>query len=317
MPNAPAIRSQVQRAPNADRGQMTLTTVENTLRANNASEVKAIRAMLGGDKVLMDRFVAVAVKALAKETDLLRKATPLSILDSIMTAASMGLEPMTDDGAIVVYGDKASFQPMYRGYLKRIRNSGTVDEIDTQIVYEEDEFEMGFGTDPFIRHVPARILKDDSGVPVQDRGGYRGAYAWARLKGSPRPIIEWMEEVEINYVRDTFSQAARSDSPWRKSWGEMARKTALRRLAKRLPASAVDVLLAADLAADREARAMSPELAPDDPRRLAMQAAVALMPGTVAPQTEAPAAETAAPEPKPDAAPQEAPPVAVGSLFDE
>ena len=69
------------------RGQQVIqanyTEVVNTLKENNGAEAKAIRAMLGGDKALMDRFLATAFSLLAKQNDLLFRATPISIVQSI------------------------------------------------------------------------------------------------------------------------------------------------------------------------------------------------------------------------------------------
>lgn len=313
MPTQPPVRpSQVQREVPGDAAQRNLVVISDTLKSNSGAQAKAIRAMLGGDKALMDRFLAATFSMLAQNSDVLRRATPLSVVDAIKTAASMGLEPGTEDGAIVVYGDKAQFRPMYRGYLKRIRNSGKVEEVDTQIVYENDECEIGLGTDPYILHKPSRTMKDTDGAIVQDRGGYRGVYAWA-LMPSGKTIIEWMEEAEVNYVRDTFAQARKSDSPWQTSWGEMARKTVLRRLAKRLPATAVDVLLAADSAADEaEKHEPLPNPQQEELRRRAIEATVGLVPGTVAPSdvpAEPPQPATPAPEVEPDPEPVEPPQV--------
>lgn len=229
--------------------QQNYTTVVETLKQNNGAEAKAIRAMLGGDKALMDRFLATAFSLLAKQNDLLYKATPLSIVQSIKDAAALGLEPMTDDGAIIERGGIATFNPMWRGYLKRIRNSGKVVDVDCQLVYENDIFEMQLGTDPKLHHVPAlpefRKADDGSREEVAGRGDYRGAYAWA-LMPSGKYIIEWMTTADINAVRDHFSRASAGNTPWKTSWGEMARKTVLRRLAKRLPGAAVDHILALD-----------------------------------------------------------------------
>ena len=313
----PPVQSNVQRQETGDKASRTLMVIQEKLRENNAAEAKAIRAMLGGNKALMERFISTTSRLLLQNSNILRTATPESILDSIMQAASLGLEPLTDDGAIVVYGSTARFQPMYRGYLKRIRNSGQVQDIDTQVVYENDEFEHQQGTDPWIKHVPFRVQKDTEGNVTQDRGGYRGAYAWA-LMPSGKYIIEWMDEAEINYVRDTFSQASRNDSPWRTSWGEMARKTVLRRLAKRLPASAVNMLLEADSEADNAERTMQQLNAPVDQARLAaVEAAVGLIPGATAVPTEPVTVQGEATEVQPEAEAKEEPAGVGGGLFSD
>lgn len=253
-------------------------TIVDTLKANRGAEAKAIQAMFGGDKRLMDRFLAVAFSLLAADSDILVNCEPLSVVQAIKDAAALGLEPMTDDAAIIRYGRQAKLQPMWRGYLKRIRNSREVVDIDCQLVYQNDRFEISLGTDPSIVHVPVLPEKDESGEHLIARGSYRGAYAWA-LMPSGKTIIEWMTADDINHIRDVFSSSVKAGraSPWDTSWGEMARKTVIRRLAKRLPASAVDKLLQADAQADAaaaEVRVLAEKLHDDmaEVRNLALQA---------------------------------------------
>lgn len=205
--------------------------------------------MFEGKRELMERFVSVALHAVASDSRLLQTATPRSIVQAVKDSAALGLEPtgLGGEGAIVVYGDTATFMPMWRGYVKRIRNSGEVADIDVQVVYMNDAFELTLGTEPNIRHVP--VLQP---TKTQDdwRGAIRGVYAWAHMR-TGKYIIEWMTTAEINLVRDTFAKGLnKPDSPWRTSWGEMARKTLIRRLSKRLPGSATEQLLRVDARAD-------------------------------------------------------------------
>lgn len=260
----PVNRSAVARTgpTGVSTAEATYAAVADALRSNQSAEVRAFRAMLGSADNA-NRFLAVAMAALAKNSDILQKATPISLVQSIKDAAALGLEPMTDECAIVVYGNTAKAMPMWRGYIKRIRNSGKVSEIDCQLVYEADTFEMSLGTNPSINHIPARIVKDpQTGDVVQDRGNYYGAYAWA-LMPSGKTLIEFMSVAEIEEVRRQFARSPRSGEkgPWDTSWGEMARKTVIRRLAKRLPGDAVDRLLEMDKAGDEAAVAVQQEVA--------------------------------------------------------
>lgn len=254
-------------------------TIRETLTSTRNADAKQILSMFGGDKDLMNRFMAVAFSTLASNSDLLARCTPMSVIQAVKDAAALGLEPtgLGGEGAIVRYGDAASFQPMWRGYLKRIRNSGKVVDVDVQIVYEHDEFQVELGTHPSIHHVPKLFgEKDDEGQYIEQRGDYRGVYAWA-LMPSGLYIIEWMPTADINYVRDTFSTAHRRDpkaSPWATSWPEMARKTAIRRLAKRLPGEAVDKLLILDAKADNAeaARPVDTTIRVSEAQRVALAA---------------------------------------------
>lgn len=259
-------------SPAQSRALVTYEEVRTILTRERGVEARAIQAMLGGDKRLYQRFVATTFSLLAKQSEVLRDATPISIVQAIKDAAAMGLEPLTTDGGIVVYGSTATFLPQWQGHLKRIRNSGKVQDIDVQVVYEADDFTWGYtergGT---FSHKPAK-----------DRGdsGYSHAYAYAVMP-SGFVNLDVMTEAEILEVRNRFARGyQRPDSPWVKSPGEMYRKTVLRRLEKRLPAEAVDVLLAAELRADEaaNARAIAAEVTVErDPvRDMALQAVGAL-----------------------------------------
>lgn len=230
-PGPPPVRT-VQRSDDALEKYQQIVAV---FKSNNGADAKAIRAALGGDKQLMDRFLAVTFSALASDSKILRDASVMSLVQTVKDAAALGLEPMSQDAAIVVYGGQAKLMVQWRGYVKRIRNSRAVLDLDCQIVYKNDRFELELGTNPSILHIPA----------MQDRGDYLGAYAWA-LMPSGKYIIEYMPVADINEIRDRYGNKRSSNGaplPWETAWSEMARKTVIRRLAKRLPAAAVDALL--------------------------------------------------------------------------
>ena len=216
-----------------------------------------LRAMLGSDE-LVDRFLSVALHAISTDSNLLLKATPESIIQAIRDSATLGLEPtgLTGEAWLVVYGDKAKLMPGWRGYLARIRNSGQVLYITTDVVYVNDEFRYGSTENgKWYVHNPAMPYKQEDGTYLNPRGGYWGAFAAATMLSGYKDH-EVMPEVEINFIRDHYSEAVKQgrSSPWDTSWGEMARKTVLRRFAKRLPQEAVEQLLRLDAEADEAAR---------------------------------------------------------------
>jgi phage RecT family recombinase len=244
-------------SPSRDRAAAeNFLTIQETIRASGGAEAKMIRAMFDGNKALMDRFLGVAFASLADQSDLLANADPMTVIQAIKDSAALGLEPLTDEASIVLYKNKAQLIPGWRGYLKRIRNSGLVQDIDCQVVYENDHFELALGTSPQIVHIPARIVRDDDGNVTSDRGGFYGVYAWARM-ASGQMVIEFMEEAEVNAIRDRYGPRDKSGNltgPWITNYGEMSRKTVLRRFGKRLPQAAISAhgvsLLALDQKAD-------------------------------------------------------------------
>jgi recombinational DNA repair protein RecT len=114
---------------------------------------------------------------------------------------------------------------MYQGLLKKVRNTGELVSISANVVYERDHFEYELGDDERIVHKPA----------IGDRGKPVAAYAIAKLKsgGIEREV---MDATAIRQVQ-AVSRATSDDGPWAKWPDEMARKTVIRRLYKRLPSS--------------------------------------------------------------------------------
>ena len=226
--------------------------VEAFQRPDRHAEIVAFM----GSEDLATRFEHLTFVAMQRSPDLLRDASLPSLIQAVKDSASMGLEPtgLTGEGWIICYGATAVFIPGWRGYLKRIRNSGLVKGVTTDVVYRNDEFDYGRNTDGFwYAHHPAQTIVDPTtGEVLVSRGDYKSAFAFV-------PFIngfndgEVMSVPEINKVRDDHSSSyGRRKSPWDTDYGEMMRKTVLKRIAKRLPQSAgVEALLMADAEADR------------------------------------------------------------------
>lgn len=196
-----------------------------------------------------ERFMSVTFNAIATNSDLLARASLPSIIQAVKDSAALGLEPtgLGGEAYILRFGEQAVLIPGWRGYLKRIRNSGMVEDVDCHIVYENDEFEYREGTDAYVHHKPNLDTKPGAdGKPIPSRGAYKGAYAFAVMP-SGRIIPEWMTVADIEHDAKAFSPSVKGNrsSPWDSHWGEMARKTVIRRLSKRLPQSAVTMQLEA------------------------------------------------------------------------
>lgn len=252
------------------RAVATYDAVSQAFRSNTR-DWRAVRAMLGSDPALMQRFMGTVFSLLAKQSDLLEQATVPSLVQAVKDVAQMGLEPFTGECAIVQYDGIATVLVEYRGYLKMIRASGLVRNIDCQVVYDRDEFVYGWDRQGgYFTHKPFMPDFRVEGAE-QDRGGYRYAYAYAIMPDG-FCMLEVMTEAEIAEIRDHYSRAGgRRVNAWRDAFGEMARKTVLRRLRKRLPTSpAMGVLTRLEAFEDR---AEMPRLeAPSTARRLALSA---------------------------------------------
>ncbi len=210
------------------------------VRPNGAS-VEAVQAALArpdrqqqllallGDSIDPDRFRAVVLNTMVRNPDL-QQASLESVLDAIRVSATLKLEPtgILGEGYILKYGSTAQFEAGYRGLMKLARRSGQVAAMDAQVVYTRDPFDIQLGTEPRIDHRP---------TVEGERGGYRGVYAWARLT-TGELVIEWMTDVDVQAVRKVSRNGSGANSPWVNHYGEMARKTVIKRLMKRLPLGA-------------------------------------------------------------------------------
>jgi recombination protein RecT len=175
--------------------------------------------------ITVEKFTRVAMTAIQNNPDL-ANADRSSLFGSIVRLAQDGLLPDGREAAIVMFGNKAQAMPMIGGILKKIRQSGDVSYVSAQIVYANDHFKWTLGFDETIDHQPAP-LDQEPGEPM-------AAYAVAVLKDGSR-LLEVMRKSEIEKVRSV--SRAKGNGPWVQWWGEMARKTVMRRLSKRLPMS--------------------------------------------------------------------------------
>lgn len=197
------------------------------------TEVDALKAQVAnreGDfkmalpaHIPVERFMRVVNTAVTGNPDLL-KADRATLFQSAMKAAQDGLLPDGRDGALVVFAGRVQWMPMIAGILKKVRNSGELLSISAYVAYSNDEFTYELGDEERIIHKPS----------LDDRGKARLAYAIAKTKdgGIYREV---MTVAEVEKVRAVSK--AKNAGPWKDWWDEMARKTVLRRLAKRLPMS--------------------------------------------------------------------------------
>ena len=202
-----------------------LVEFRNTITTMTPEFQKALPA-----HVTPDKFTRVVMSAVQANPDVLT-ADKRTLLGACMKAAQDGLLVDGREAALTVYNTKAGkvaqYMPMIAGILKKARNSGEISTIAAELVYENDSFKYRIiNGKPEMSHEP-----DVFG----DRGEVKGAYACAVLKDGST-MIEVMSKADIEKVRQV--SRAKDSGPWASWWGEMARKTVLRRLSKRLPSSA-------------------------------------------------------------------------------
>lgn len=189
-------------------------------------------------QIPVEKFIRTTLTAVQMNPELLG-ADRRSLLGACMKAAQDGLMLDGREAAPVIFrtkeGPKVQYMPMVGGILKKIRNSGELASISAQVVYDKDHFEYELGDNEQITHKP--FLGADRGQPI-------ACYAIAKTKDGAI-YREVMSVAEVEKVRN--SSRASQSGPWVQWWDEMAKKTVIRRIAKRLPSSAdVDSLFESD-----------------------------------------------------------------------
>lgn len=182
-----------------------------------------------------DKFVRVVTTALHSNTDL-ANADRASLFQAAMKCALDGLMPDGKEAAFVVfktkdrmtgrYVQKVQYLPMIGGILKKVRQSGELGSLVCNVVCEGDDFRHW--VDDAGEHITHETNIEAEGRKV------KAAYAIVTTKDGGK-YHEVMTLAQIQEVRST--SRAKDDGPWVSWFGEMARKTVLRRLSKRLPMS--------------------------------------------------------------------------------
>jgi phage RecT family recombinase len=228
---------------------MANTAIATAQPTNPAlQKFNSVAALLQSDKVQSaiaralpkhmtpERMIRVAMTALQK-TPKLAECEPRSLVNALVQASELGLEPNTPLGEayLIPYWNSKSKQteaqlmPGYRGLIKLARQSEKVDGIYAELVYEKDFFSIEYGLNKDLKHRPA--------LNEEDRGELIGAYAVAKFKDGYTDF-EYMSAAEIEKIRKRSKSP--DAGPWVTDKGEMWRKTPIRRLTKRLPLSVED-----------------------------------------------------------------------------
>ena len=272
MPGAKAGPPPVQRSDTPQNQVIVSQHMGEIVQAFNKPERYQQFLDLLGSEAAVNRWKQVALHTINSDPNLLRNATPMSVIEACRDAAVLGLQVngLSGEGWLILYGDQAKFQAGWQGLLKLVYQSPKVAVADVQVVYEKDFYEIDAGTNPQIRHrrfldtSPVKVVEGrgqgkEVERPIIDAGPVVAVYAWARLT-SGELLVEPMTWSQVEQVRKVSpSVRANRASPWDDWWEEMAKKTVLRRLMKRLPRStAMDVAMAMENALDNAERDNQP-----------------------------------------------------------
>jgi recombination protein RecT len=172
-----------------------------------------------------DRLARIALTVF-RQTPGLQKCTPDSFLGALMTTSQLGLEPGPLGHAYFVpFGDKVTFIIGYKGLIDLAYRSGRLISISCHTIHANEKYSVRYGLDDTIEHEP--IITGDRGDPV-------AYYAVAKLKDGG-VVFDVMSRDEVDAIRKRSRSG--NSGPWVTDYEQMAWKTVLRRLSKRLPLS--------------------------------------------------------------------------------
>lgn len=211
---------------------------------NNHERMLRMAPRTGGDP---NRLLSIAFSSIAYNSDLV-SCTPQSLFGGVVEALKLGLMlggPM-QEAWLIPFTNKgvreATLIVGYQGYRNIIDRARSTLDLHPRAVYQHDDFDVEFGSNPRVYHKPYWAI----GRP--DQGPLIAVYAVARLRGGGIQI-EVMPKAEVDAHR--AKSRAKDSGPWVNFYDAMALKTVIRKIAKYLPKS--NELLSRALQLDEQA----------------------------------------------------------------
>ncbi len=206
---------------------LTIQDKVTNLRAALEKRMETIARTLPAQFMSAPRFAQI-VTTLCAQNPALLDCKPVSLIGAVLQAASLGLspEPATGQAYFLPFKGVVTFVPGYKGLATLAWRSGQLASLAMNVARVGDDFEYELGSSPFLRHRPKAQLD----APVLY------AYATAKPIGGDM-MFEVLTLDQVNAVKARSPSARSGRSPWTTDFEAMAKKTALRRLAKLLPMS--------------------------------------------------------------------------------
>lgn len=187
-----------------------------------------------------DRFERAVANVLMNNPEMMA-ADPRLIFREISKVVGLGLmlDPQLGEAYLIMgwNGKTRQKEPQvrigYKGLIKLAKQSGEILNIYAREVHEKDEVECIQGDENRLIHKPLLFT---------DRGPVVGYYAVVKYRNGEIDF-EPMSIPQIHAIRDrsdgwkAFADGKIKSTPWSTDEGEMAKKTVLRRLQKRLSQS--------------------------------------------------------------------------------
>ncbi len=174
-------------------------------------------------------FIETCIRAV-KENPKLLQTDPKSLFGAVLLSAEVGLKPNTalQHSFIIPYKGQAKFQIGYKGLIEIMYRNPRVKQITARAVFENDDFDYGYGLTPFLNHKPAR----------KDKGKLECVYATCLVDNEPIFVV--VEKAELDAIRQISQTIGSQYSPYNNgtdvhNWMEI--KAGIKSLSKLIPTS--------------------------------------------------------------------------------
>lgn len=188
------------------------------------------------DKDTFTKELSFAVQAFDKNT-YLSSSTVNSKLSAILNVAQTGLtlNPIKKLAYLIPRYNNTKkcveciLEPSYQGLVKLVTDTGSIKNIYAHIVYDGDEFQEHLGTEISLTHIPKRKSKE---IVL--------FYSVAVLQDGSK-MVEVMDKADIDEIMEISEsyKAYKSNKTksciWVEHYGEMGKKTVIKRLVKYVP----------------------------------------------------------------------------------
>lgn len=210
----------------------SFSKIKRMLEEKKESFKNVLPAHINPEKFIKSILVSVQMNPKLLEADLssfystcMRAAYDGLLIDGIQAAASIfKTKVQTPSGE--KYITQAQYIPMLQGILKKIRNSGELASLSVNVVHDGDKFE--YWVDEKGEHLNHRPMMSNPSKKMNY------VYAIARTRDEDA-YVEVMSHEEVLKIRE--ASKVKNSKAWNDWFEEMAKKSVIRRLAKRLPSS--------------------------------------------------------------------------------
>jgi len=178
--------------------------------------------ILNEDNTLLEKMARSFVFTLYKDN--LTQCNQQSIIEAFIKCCELKLDPISGLGKLYLinYNGNLNVQVGCQGWLELLWRSPLVSNVYSNVVYEEDEFDVEYGINTIFRHKPK--FKSET---------VRMTYAFVKFNNGESQI-KTASMKEIMESKKASKGANSPHSPWNKYFDAMAQIVPLRKLAKNL-----------------------------------------------------------------------------------